>query len=292
MEIQLTGKRVLVTGSSSGIGAAIAKHMGAAGAKVAVNYRSSEEGAEDTVKKIVDVGGEAFKVQADISDATAVEKMFAEIDNRWGGIDVLINNAGIDGERLKSWEIEAKDWKNVIDINLVGTFYCSRQALTRMVPAKSGVILNISSVHEEIAWSGHSAYTASKAGISMMMKSMAQEASPHGVRVLAVAPGAIRTPINEHVWSDPERSRATERSEIKDTDEPHRRDRRGCSVGRCAGVRGRLLCDGRNNFHRRGHDRLPKFCSRRLTPTAHSNRESLTFAISSPRLSPCACPPL
>jgi len=205
MEIHLTGKRVLVTGSSSGIGAAIAEHMGAAGAKVAVNYRSSEEGAEDTVKKIVDAGGEAFKVQADISDATAVEKMFAELDERWGGIDVLINNAGIDGDKVASWEIEAKDWKNVIDINLLGTFYCSQQALKRMIPAESGVILNISSVHEEIAWSGHSAYTASKAGISMMMKTMAQEASPHGVRVLAVAPGAIRTPINEHVWSDPER---------------------------------------------------------------------------------------
>jgi len=113
MEIQLTGKRTLVTGSSSGIGAAIAEHMGAAGARVAVNYRSSEEGAEDTVKKIVDAGGEAFKVQADISDATAVEKMFAEIDSRWGGIDVLINNAGL--PRFCSWRL-TQTWASSFQI--------------------------------------------------------------------------------------------------------------------------------------------------------------------------------
>jgi NAD(P)-dependent dehydrogenase (short-subunit alcohol dehydrogenase family) len=92
----------------------------------------------------------------------------------------------------------------VIDINLKGAFLCARQALKRMVAQKSGVVLNTSSVHEVIAWTGYSAYTASKAGMSMMAKSLAQEAAPHGVRVLCIAPGAIKTPINETVWSDPQ----------------------------------------------------------------------------------------
>jgi NAD(P)-dependent dehydrogenase (short-subunit alcohol dehydrogenase family) len=204
MNIDLTGKRVLVTGASSGIGAAIAKQLGSIGARVAVNYRSGESKADESVSQIEQAGGEAFKVEADVSDVDAVERMFAKVDDRFGGIDILINNAGIDGKRVLSWDIDPADWKKVIDVNLMGSFYCARQALKRMVPANEGVILNVSSVHEEIAWSGQSAYTASKAGISMMMKSMAQEASPHGVRVLSVAPGAIRTPINEDVWSDPE----------------------------------------------------------------------------------------
>ena len=126
--------------------------------------------------------------------------MFGQLDQHWGGIDVLVNNAGIDGHPAPGWEIEPEAWMRVIDVNLKGAFLCARQALRRMVPQRSGVVLNTTSVHEVIAWSGYSAYTASKAGLSMLSRSLAQEAAPHGVRVLCIAPGAIRTPINRQVW--------------------------------------------------------------------------------------------
>jgi NAD(P)-dependent dehydrogenase (short-subunit alcohol dehydrogenase family) len=130
--------------------------------------------------------------------------MFASIDMNWGGIDILVNNAGIDGTRNMSWEADLEAWRKVIEVNLMGAFYCAREALQRMTRQKSGVIINLSSVHEEIAWSGYSAYTASKAAVGMLTKTLAQEAAPYGVRVLSIAPGAIRTPINRAVWSDPQ----------------------------------------------------------------------------------------
>jgi NAD(P)-dependent dehydrogenase (short-subunit alcohol dehydrogenase family) len=129
--------------------------------------------------------------------------MFQEVDTKWGGLDILVNNAGMDGKHGLAWEIKLEEWQRVLEVNLYGGFYCAREALKRMVPRKQGVILSTSSVHEEIAWSGYSAYTMSKAGLSMMTKTLAQEAAPHNVRVLSLAPGAIRTPINKSVWSDP-----------------------------------------------------------------------------------------
>ncbi|AOR80724.1 glucose 1-dehydrogenase (plasmid) [Novosphingobium resinovorum] len=204
MDIDLTGKRVLVTGGNSGLGAAIAKAFSAEGACVAINYLVNPEETDTLVKQFVTAGGKALGLMADISDAEAIEAMFEEIDEAWGGIDILVNNAGIDGHAALGWEAEPDAWGKVIDINLKGAFLCARAALKRMVPQKSGVVLNTSSVHEVIAWTGYSAYTASKAGVSMMSKSLAQEAAPHGVRVLCIAPGAIRTPINKAVWSDPE----------------------------------------------------------------------------------------
>jgi NAD(P)-dependent dehydrogenase (short-subunit alcohol dehydrogenase family) len=203
MQIDLHGKRVLVTGGNSGLGAAMVKAFGAAGAKVAVNYVVGAPDAQALVKTLTDAGGEAMAIDADISAPEAVASMFAAIDKAWGGIDILINNAGIDGHRALGWEADVDAWRKVIDINLVGAFLCAREALKRMTAQKSGVIINTSSVHEVIAWSGYSAYAASKAGVSMMAKTLAQEAGPFGVRVLCIAPGAITTPINANVWQDP-----------------------------------------------------------------------------------------
>ena len=203
MQIDLHGKRVLVTGGNSGLGAAMVRAFGAAGARVAINYVSHPEDAAALVSAIEKDGGEAIALQADVSAPDAVAAMFAAIDKAWGGIDVLVNNAGIDGHRAMAWETDVDAWRKVIDINLGGAFLCAREALKRMVPQKSGVILNTSSVHEVIAWSGYSAYAASKAAVSMMAKTLAQEAGPHGVRVLCIAPGAIATPINANVWQDP-----------------------------------------------------------------------------------------
>lgn len=202
MNIRLDGKRALVTGGNSGIGQAIATELAASGATVAINYVSHREVAEQMVNDIQAKGGRALAVQCDISDPAAVQAMFQKLDETWGGIDILINNAGIDGPEANGWEMEIEDWQKVIQVNLLGNYYCARQALKRMVPQKSGVVLSTSSVHEMIAWTGHSAYAASKAAIGMLTKTLAQEAAPSGVRVLSLAPGAIKTPINENVWGN------------------------------------------------------------------------------------------
>jgi NAD(P)-dependent dehydrogenase (short-subunit alcohol dehydrogenase family) len=203
VNIRLDGKRALVTGGNSGIGEAIVKALAAAGARVGINYTTHPEAADALVRGITAQHGDAVALAADVSDPDAVHRMFAQIDSAFGGIDILINNAGIDGERAVAWEANLAAWRKVIDVNLFGALHCSREALQRMVPQRSGVIVTTTSVHEEIAWSGYSAYTASKAASSMLTRTLAQEAAPHGVRVLAIAPGAIKTSINQAVWSDP-----------------------------------------------------------------------------------------
>ncbi len=204
MNITLEGKRALVTGGNSGIGEAIALALADAGAKVAINYVVHPETAKDIAQRIQGLRTQALALQADVSNPGAVSRMFRQVDQAWGGIDILINNAGIDGARALGWEAEPDAWRKVIEVNLLGAFYCAREALQRMVPQKHGVILSTSSVHELIPWSGYSAYAASKAALGMMTMTLAQEAAPHSVRVLALGPGAIKTPINQSVWSDPE----------------------------------------------------------------------------------------
>ncbi len=203
MEIDLGGRRALVTGANSGIGAAIAKALAGSGASVAVNYVVNPDAAEAVVGSIREAGGEAISICADVSKPDEVASMFAGVDDAWGGLDILVNNAGIDGQPMSCWEADPIAWRHVLEVNLFGTFLCAREALRRMVANGGGVILNMSSVHERIAWSGYSAYNSSKAGISMLTKTLAQEASPHGVRVLALAPGAVQTDINRNVWEDP-----------------------------------------------------------------------------------------
>lgn len=202
MNVRLDGKRALVTGGNSGIGASIVKELADAGAKVAIAYLSHPEVAEQIARDIQQTGGDAITIEADIANLQSVEAMFSRMDEVWGGIDILVNNAGIDGQYMACWEVDIDKWKQVIDINLFGTFYCSNQAMKRMIPQKNGVILSTSSVHETIAWTGHSAYTSSKAAISMLTKTLAQEAAPHNVRVLSLAPGAVKTAINENVWDN------------------------------------------------------------------------------------------
>jgi len=204
MIVNLRGQRALVTGGNSGIGEAIVRALAESGARVGINYVAHPEAAQEIARQIQDGHGEALALQADISDPQAVSGMFGQMDEAWGGIDILVNNAGIDGRRAMGWEADLTAWRKVIEVNLFGAFHCAREALRRMVPQKSGVVLNISSVHEIIAWSGYSAYTASKAAIGMLTKTLAQEAAPHGVRVLAIGPGAIKTPINRLVWIDPD----------------------------------------------------------------------------------------
>lgn len=209
MEIGLEGKRALITGANSGIGRAIAEAYAAAGARVAVNYMTHPRAAQDLCKELNRDGAErALALEADVSIPEQVSAMFARVDEAWGGLDVLVNNAGIDGPRELAWEARVEDWRKVIEVNLFGAFYCSQEALRRMVPQGSGVVINVTSVHEVIPWTGYSAYTASKSALSMLTKNLAQEAGSHGVRVVSLAPGAIRSPINRAIWEDKVRLRA------------------------------------------------------------------------------------
>ncbi|KAA8922626.1 SDR family oxidoreductase [Thermoplasma sp.] len=202
--IDLTGKIVLVTGSSSGLGAAIAKYMARAGAKVAVHYHSGKDRADEIVNEIKKDGGFAMSFYGDVSKKDDVMKLFSEIDSSFGPIDILVNNAGIDGKRELVGDDVPEDWEKVIQVNLMGPYYCAREAVKRMKPRKSGVIINITSVHEYVPWSGYTAYSSAKAGLSMFTKALAQELSDYGIRVVAIAPGAIKTPINKDVWGNPE----------------------------------------------------------------------------------------
>lgn len=203
LNVDLTGKRALVTGANSGIGAAIARTLATAGADVAINYVSHPDAAEEVAADVRAGGPRSISIAADVSKPAQVAVMFDQLDSEWGGIDILVNNAGIDGPPAMVWEADLEAWRQVIEVNLFGAFYCSREALRRMIPRKAGVVVNMSSVHESIPWSGFSAYTASKAALSMLTKTLAQEAAVHGVRILAVAPGAIKTSINKTVWDNP-----------------------------------------------------------------------------------------
>lgn len=210
----LAGYRTLVTGASSGIGQGVAVGFGQAGASVAVNYRSDADGAAEAVRRIEEAGGSAYAVQADVSDPEAVTAMVAEVVERFGGLDVLVSNAGMQKDAA-TLEMSVEDWRQVIDVNLTGQFLCCQAAARQMVaqgagagPARSaGSIITMSSVHDVIPWAGHVNYAASKGGVDMMMRTMAQELAEKRVRVNAISPGAIRTPINTDAWSTPEAER-------------------------------------------------------------------------------------
>jgi NAD(P)-dependent dehydrogenase (short-subunit alcohol dehydrogenase family) len=202
IQIDLSHKRALVTGGNSGIGEAIALELALAGADVAINYVAQPHAATAVARQIEAGGRRALTVEADVSDPAAVQNMIGQVEQAWGGLDVLINNAGIDGKRALGWEADPAAWRKVLEVDLLGAFYCARAAMSGMISRKSGVVLNISSVHEIIPWSGYSAYTTSKAALGMLTKTLAMEAAPFGVRVLALAPGAIQTAINQSVWSD------------------------------------------------------------------------------------------
>lgn len=202
--IDLSGRRALVTGANSGLGRAIALNLAAAGARVAVHALNDRDAAEAVVKQIQQAGAEAVAVYGDVSQPAQVEQIFADVDAAFGGLDILVNNAGMDGAREMCVDSDPEHWQKVIAVDLHGPYYCTRQALKRMLPQQRGVIMQITSVHEFIPWAGYSAYTSAKAALSMFTKTVAQEVATQGLRVLSIAPGAIRTPINADVWGHPD----------------------------------------------------------------------------------------
>jgi len=208
---RLRGQKALVTGASSGIGRAVALQLAREGAAVAVNYAGNTEAADAAVADIVAAGGEAFAVRADVSKEDQVEAMFSQILERFGTLDILVNNAGLQQDAPIE-QMTLAQWQRVLDVNLTGQFLCARAAIREFkrrgvvteISCAAGKIVSISSVHEVIPWAGHVNYSASKGGVMLMNKSIAQEVAPWRIRVNAVAPGAIRTPINRAAWDTPE----------------------------------------------------------------------------------------
>jgi glucose 1-dehydrogenase len=210
----LKNQKAVVTGASSGIGEACALALGAAGADVAVNYASNQEEAERVAERIRSGGSNAIVVRADVSQEEQVQQMFAEAMKHFGTVDILINNAGLQRDAAFH-EMTLEQWNKVIAVNLTGQFLCAREAVREFlrrgvnpsVSMAAGKIICMSSVHEVIPWAGHANYAASKGGIMLMMKSIAQELAPKKIRVNSIAPGAIKTAINRDAWDTPEAER-------------------------------------------------------------------------------------
>lgn len=207
----LVGQTAVVTGASSGIGRAIAGALCAAGANVVVNFIGDERAAAATVDEITHCGcpsrGQALPFRADVADEAEVQAMFAAAIGRFGTVDIVVNNAGLQQDAAIE-DMTLAQWRRVLDVNLTGQFLCAREAIREWkrrgprpeVSCATGKLVCISSVHEVIPWAGHANYAASKGGVMLLMKSLAQEVAPWRIRVNSICPGAIRTPINRAAW--------------------------------------------------------------------------------------------
>ncbi|MFE7773336.1 SDR family oxidoreductase [Streptomyces sp. NPDC057445] len=210
----LKGQKALVTGANSGIGRATAIALGRAGADVVVNYVAGREEADEVVKEITGSGVRAVAHEADVSKEDQVVGMVDRMVKEFGTIDIMVCNAGLQRDAPFT-EMTLAQWQKVLDVNLTGQFLCAREATKEflrrgVVPEVSraaGKIICMSSVHQIIPWAGHVNYASSKGGVQMMMQTLAQELAPKKIRVNAVAPGAIKTPINTDAWDTPEAER-------------------------------------------------------------------------------------
>lgn len=211
----LTGQKALVTGANSGIGRAVAIALGEAGADVVVNYVRGEDAAQKVIDTIAASGSKALAIHADVSQEEQVQQMFRKAIQEFGTLDILVNNAGLQQDAAFD-QMTLQQWNTVISVNLTGQFLCAREAVREFkrrgirpeVSVAAGKIICISSVHETIPWGGHANYAASKGGVMLLMKSMAQELAPQRIRVNSICPGAIRTPINKPAWDTPEAYKA------------------------------------------------------------------------------------
>ncbi|MER6570106.1 SDR family oxidoreductase [Streptomyces sp. NPDC001093] len=207
----LKGQKALVTGANSGIGRATAVALGRAGADVVVNYVAGREDAEKVVEEITRFGVRAAAYEADVSDEQQVRAMTDRMVQEFGTIDILVANAGLQRDASVT-DMTLAQWQKVLDVNLTGQFLCAREATKEFlrrgvvpeVSCSAGKIICMSSVHQIIPWSGHVNYASSKGGVQMLMTTLAQELAPQRIRVNAVAPGAIKTPINRNAWETAE----------------------------------------------------------------------------------------
>lgn len=197
----LKGKVALVTGASRGIGRAIALELARHGAKVAVNYAGSELKAKEVVEEIQNMGGEAFAIQADVSNAEAVERMVKEVVDRFERIDILVNNAGITRDNLLM-RMKEEEWDEVININLKGVFHCTKAVTRPMMKQRYGRIVNIASIVGVSGNPGQANYVAAKAGVIGFTKTAARELASRNITVNAIAPGFITTDMTDRLSED------------------------------------------------------------------------------------------
>ncbi|MDD1963918.1 glucose 1-dehydrogenase [Pseudomonas putida] len=208
MQISLKGQVALVTGASSGLGAAAAKGLADSGAAVVVNFHSQAAPAEKLVDEIRAAGGQAIAVGADVSKEEEVEQLFEKTIEAFGRLDILLANSGLQQDAAID-QMTLEQWNTVINVNLTGQFLCARAALRRFatqeirpdISRALGKIIHMSSVHQVIPWAGHVNYAASKGGVDLLMRSIAQEVGERRIRVNSIAPGAIRTAINTKATS-------------------------------------------------------------------------------------------
>lgn len=209
MNQKLQNQIAVITGASSGIGAGCAKEMAKAGATVVVNYpvAGARDMAEQVVAEIAANGGHAISYKCDVSKEEEVVQMFKDIVEQFGTVDILVNNAGLQRD-AKFIDMTLEQWNFVLAVNLTGQFLCAREAIKEFLrrgvdetrSRAAGKIICMSSVHEVIPWAGHANYAASKGGVMLMMKTIAQEYAPKKIRINSIAPGAIATPINHDAW--------------------------------------------------------------------------------------------
>jgi glucose 1-dehydrogenase len=205
----LSSQKAVVTGASSGLGRAVAIALARAGADVVVNYVSDRSGAEAVVAEARQFGVRSYACKANVANEEEVVAMFEGVRRELGTLDILVANAGIQAD-APIVNMTLEQWNSVLSINLTGQFLCAREAVREFrrrgviaeVSRAAGKIICMSSVHQEIPWAGHVNYAASKGGVAMLMRSLAQEVATERIRVNAIAPGAIRTPINRTVWDN------------------------------------------------------------------------------------------
>lgn len=206
--MKLEGKVALVTGSSGGIGQAIAIRLAAEGADIIIDYRSHPEGAEETKAKVEASGRKGLVVKADLGVVSDVRQMVAEGIEHFGKLDILVNNAGLE-KNADFWEVTEEDYDSVVNVNLKGVFFATQAIVQHLKQTnRPGKIINISSVHEELPFPHFTSYCASKGGVKMMMRNLAVELGSLGITINNVAPGAIETPINKSLMNDPDKLNA------------------------------------------------------------------------------------
>lgn len=202
--MKLKDKVAIVTGGSGGIGQSLCERLAKDGAKIVINYRSSKNGAEEAQKAVEKAGSEAFLVKADLGKVDEINNLVDSTINHFGKVDILVNNAGLE-IRDDFWDVTEADYNLVLNVNLKAVFFAT-QAVVKHFSATNnpGKIINISSVHEELPFPHFTSYCASKGGVKMITRNLAVELGPLGITINNVAPGAITTPINTNLLSNPE----------------------------------------------------------------------------------------
>ena len=201
--MRLSGKNALVTGSDQGIGRGIALRLAEEGADVAVNYRKNREGAAETCAQISQMGRRTAAIQADVGEIADARRVVEEAAAALGGLDILVNNAGIE-KNASFVDVTEEDYRAVIGVNMTAPFFSTQTFARHRRDVKgAGKVINISSVHEELPFPHFTAYCMAKGGLKMMMRNLSIELAPLGITINNVAPGAIQTPINQKLLSDP-----------------------------------------------------------------------------------------